>query len=240
MVDRSPAAVQANRHLYQWQVIPDEQEVLDTTKRGWILPSTGAVHATFRGAVEEFTLNDRLRTMKRTSPTKSTRPDAHLRHAGLYALKDGLSENITNVQLPLSSLVDEGERPESERSALQCLDIPEGHMSDLAPTFDTIDVLEKLQGPLPYQFVDKYFDSFRCWATANTSHCHSPHHIDSAGAGTACRMLNRTANKGWGLKGASDDDPDGRFRASTWTSEAVPDHKGDLFDFFYVDSQWQL
>lgn len=151
-----------------------------------------------------------------------------------------MSENVTNVQLPLSSLVEEAKRPETERSALQCLDIPEGHISDLASLVDTIEVLQLLQPHFNYHFVLTYYDSFRFWATANTSHCHSPQHIDSVGAGTACRVLNLKGGKLWSTKKGAVNDPDGRFRASTWTSNAVPDHTGDEFDFLYVTSEYQM
>lgn len=234
MVDRNPESLAANQTQYQWNIVAERSDDPDEAKRGWVYPPNQKNFSTFAGAAAEYMLNDRSRTVKRTSPTELTNLDAHFRTPGLFALKQDLSENITNVQLPLSSLVEEAERPESERSALQCLDIPEGHMNALASWFDTIDVLERLQPHFKYKFVDTYFDSFRFWATANTSHCHSPHHIDSAGAGTACHIINDKGGKLWSLKGAPVGDPDARFRASTWTSDAVPDHEGDRFDFLYL------
>lgn len=242
MISRKPNEEdsEGNELWWEWEAHSNQNDALNWNKGGWIYPADAEVHETFEAAIEQYMLDESPRTVKRTSPADPMRLDAHIIYAGLFALKPGHSENITNVQLPLSSLVEQAGVPESERMALQCLDIPDGHYNTLASGIDTIDVLEALQGCFKYRFVQNYFDSFRFWATANTAHCHSPQHIDSAGAGTACRILNRKGGKLWGLKVPLITDPDERFRAAAWTSESVPNHKGDTFDFVYFTATHEL
>ena len=153
---------------------------------------------------------------------------------GLFAREDGKSENDANVHLSIDELMDESNRPPTERSAIQCLDLPVGIPNDLAAEWDTIAVMHRFQSTAPMDFVGSHwFGTFRFWCTANTAYCHSPPHIDANGAATASKILNAEGIKIWGVRSEHEDHAEWNIDGERYAIHS--DEKDAVYDFAGVE-----
>lgn len=88
--------------------------------------------------------------------------------------------------------------PVEKRPVIQCLDIPTSSYATMAAEMDSISVADHFRAEIETDFLNgKLVHSLAGWATANTSHSHSPTHIDAAGSATVSRIVNVEGRKIW-------------------------------------------